>query len=68
MRTESRLKNFFVEPSSLCEIPGITQLVIVIPGFSESESYIENDIPSISRDTLGISNRKSRYAKYIKNM
>ena len=41
---------------------------IVIPGFSDSESDIGNDIPSISSDILGISNRKNRYTRFIENM
>ena len=59
---------FFVKQNFSCEIPCITQFVIVIPGFPESESYTGNAIPSIPSDTLGISNRKSRYARYINNM
>ena len=34
---------------------------IVIPGFSKSESDIGNDIPGISSDILGTSNRKKGY-------
>ena len=37
---------------------------IVIPRFSDSESDIGNDIPSISNDILGISNRKNRHIRY----
>ena len=35
------------------------EFVTVIPGFSESESDIGNDTPSISSDVLNISNRKT---------
>ena len=42
--------------------------VIVIPGFSESESDIVNDIPSISSDILGILNWKNWYTRFIENM
>ena len=41
---------------------------IVTPGFSESESDIGNNIPGVSSDILGISNRKKRYTRYINNM
>ena len=37
--------------------------ITVIPGFSEDESDIENDTPSISGDILGISNRKYEILK-----
>ena len=47
---------------------GYNVFVIIIPGFSESESDIGNDILSISSDTLSISNRKNQYTRYIKNM
>ena len=40
---------------------------ILIPGFSESELGTGNDIPGISRDILGISDR-NQYTRYIKNM
>ena len=41
---------------------------IIIPGFSDSDSDTGNDIPSISSDILGISYRKNRYNRFIKNM
>ena len=37
---------------------------IVIPGFSDSESDTGNDIPSVSSDIFGISNRKNRYTRF----
>ena len=42
--------------------------VIVIPGFSESEIGIGNNIQYISSDMLGISNRKKQYTRYIRNI
>ena len=41
------------------------EFAIIIPGFSESESDIGNDIPSISNVLLGISNRKNRYTRHV---
>ena len=55
-------KKFLIETSFSC----IT--VIFIPGFSESESDIRNNIPSISSDIIGISNQKNKVTRFIKNM
>ena len=39
-----------------------------MPGFPESESKIGNDITGTSSNILGISNRKNRFSRYVKNM
>ena len=49
MGTGGQLKMFFVKSSFLCKIPGC----------SESESDIGNNIKGIPSDTLGISNWKT---------
>ena len=50
-------KSAIVKPNFSCKIPDIFNHSV----FSEYESSIENDIPSIWSDILGISSRKKRH-------
>ena len=66
MKMESRLATFllkFFMWNTRCNT-----FAIIIPGFSDSESDIGNDIPSISSDIIGMLNQKNRYTRFIKNM
>ena len=59
---KKNLNEFFVQNTRY------NAFIIVIPGFSESEIGIGNNIQDISSDILGISNRKKQYIRYIKNI
>ena len=58
METESRLKKKLFNQVSVQDT-WHNAFVIVIPGFSENEKDIGNDMPNIPSDILGILNRKN---------